>query len=204
MRLNAHTTFAALALLASGSNPWACEPRDVVDDGRSGMAAEVPQSLSQGNKDAAATNVQPWYEICRDISEPPQDGGGDDMGEPSRRREPRGGNDAGRDGVSDGSEHALRRAGARATFVVPPSAAYGLLTLGYTRGPSCGLAKIYLDDRFIETISLRGPSPSVRCERIYYLEDPSAEEHRLEARVANRPVDGKDAYGCLDYVVADW
>ena len=43
-----------------------------------------------------------------------------------------------------------------------------------------------------------------RCERLYYIEDHSAQEHRFEVLEEGRPGTGNDGYACLANVVVGW
>ncbi len=203
MRPNVNTTLAALALLASGSTPWACESRNVVDDNRSGIAAEVAQQLASGDADAASV-LEPWYETCRDIGESPPEETSDDRDNQGILHDGDLGHESFVAGKSRATVHSSKQAGATANFVVPSTAAYGLVAVGHTRGKNCGSAKVYFDDRYIETINLRSSSPLLQCERIYVLMDHTAKEHRFEVKIEGKPSDLGDGYACLDYVVADW
>lgn len=187
MRSNAKTTFAALALLFSGSTPWACESRGIADDSSSGIVRHVTQPLKSGND--AAILFEPWYETCGDLDESPRQRVVVD-GDASRN--------------SDAHEQASKSQGAAGTFAIPSTAAYGWVAIRYTRGEYCGSAKVYIDGRFVESFTLHSANATQSCERLYYLEDHSAKEHRFEVLIDGRSGIGSDGYACLDSVVAGW
>lgn len=188
MRPNAKTTFAVLALLFSGNTPWACESRGIVDDNPSSTIRQVSQPLTPRNNDAAVL-FEPWYETCGDL------------GEASREKAEVDSDARGDSGVH---QHASKSEGAAGTFAIPSTAAYGWVAIHYTRGQSCGSAKVYLDGRFVESLELRSANAAQRCERVYYLEDHSASAHRIEVLIDGSSGIGSDGYACLDSVVAGW
>jgi hypothetical protein len=184
MTQHAKTIVAALALLASGSTPWACESSDNVGDEPPGVANRALEPLTSVG--AQVNLLEPWYETCGDIGEELPKDPHDDIGNRIR-------NDS----------HG-RQTGATATFTVPSTAGHAWLAIGYTSTPQCDRAKMYFDDRYIETINLRAPHTPFKCERVYYLENPSAAEHRMDVELEGRSAQSDGGYACLDYVVAGW
>ena len=188
MRTNPKSALAALALLAIGSSLWACDLVDTLDDNPSHMVRRVLRPMPPGGRSSSML-FEPWYEACADIADLP----------------PRGALDgSGAAGDSDTSEQAPKPAGAVGSFAIPPTAAYGWVALRYTKGDGCGSAKVYLDKHLVETLALHNATGSQRCERTYYLEDHSAQEHHFEVTTESKSGGSSSGYACLDSVVVGW
>jgi hypothetical protein len=203
MRLNANTTVTTLALLASGSTPWACESSVAADDHRFGIVAEVPQPLAAGDG-VAADALEPLDEACGDTGIRLADAAHDGLDNQWIRDDGYWRHRSGVEEKSGGTQFDSKQPGATVAFVVPSTADYKLLTIGYTKAPHCGSAKVYFDNRYVETINLYAPSVLYQCERGYHLESHTAAAHRLEVQVEGKFEGGDDPYVCLDYIVADW
>lgn len=184
----ARVALTALALLSGGSPPWACESRARVDDTLSGVASEGSERLTRGNDDASA-RFEPWYETCGEVDDSTRAGAADDT--EARRN-------------SRVNTPTSKSASATGAFALPSTAAYGWVAVRYTKGERCGSAKVYFDERLIETLDLYAADASQQCERVYYLEDRSATEHRFQATIEGGSGRADGGYACLDSVVAGW
>jgi len=222
MRHKADVTAVALALLASGRSPFGCEPRVVIDGLRdshgSKLAVAATQPLHIDNPavagemqrsplaDAgdAGSALLPRYETCGEMSAWLPDEVRDDIDNRVIKYDGEWRRDSRIEGSFGETEHQSRQAGATATFTIPSTADYGWLAIGYTRAPAYGLAKLYFDDEYVETINFYSPTTQYQCERVYYIGEHPAAEHRLMVRAEGKSGGGSDTYVNLDYFAAGW
>jgi hypothetical protein len=219
-------TVAALALLANGITPWACEPSGVVNrlTGSSGSAGNrepeprvaATQLLQRGTTAVAGRKplhreegdaselLLPRYDACGEIELWIPEEVRDDIDNRVIHYHGEWQRDSDVAGSFGGTVHNSKQPGATATFVVPAKADYGWLAIGFTKAPNLGLAKVYFDEKYVETINLYSPVVQYQCERGYYLGEHADAEHRLQVRAEGKSGGASDTYIIIDYFAAGW
>jgi hypothetical protein len=79
---------------------------------------------------------------------------------------------------------------------------FSYIILGYSKNVNYGLADVFFDGVYVETLDLYSPSAQYQCERGYELDSHTGGAHRLNILVRNQrgPHPGTGTYVFLDYV----
>lgn len=172
---------------------------------REGASNDASKVNSQSTLGVQSTSeLDPWYEDCGGIHPWYPEDIYDDFDTTAIRYNGYWRYHTGIAGDLNGTDHYSKESGATATFIIPVTKDFGWVAIGYAKAPNYGVAKVYWDDQYVETINLYSPTPQYQCERGYYRGYMPGAEHRLKVRVEGRSGGGNGAYIFLDYFIAGW
>jgi hypothetical protein len=101
------------------------------------------------------------------------------------------------------TDHYSQTAGANVYFKTEVhDDVFGQIILGYSKNVNYGLADVFFDGVYVETLDFYSPSAQYQCERGYEMNTATGGEHRLTIRVRNQrgPHPGTGTYVFLDYL----